>query len=485
MKKNILDRYPEYESTIGIEIHVQLKTKSKMFCSCQNKFGDRANINICPICSGHPGTLPVLNKKAVDFAIMAGLATNCKIAKTSTFARKHYMYPDLPKNFQITQDDKPICYEGYVTIKTSDEEEKKIRLIRIHMEEDAGKNIHGDQNESFVDLNRAGTPLLEIVSYPDIKNAYEAKTYLRQLHSIVQYLGISDADMEKGSFRADTNISVKKKKDEELGTRVELKNINSFKYIGQAIDYEVERQITLLEENGTVLQETRLWDTHNHKTLPMRKKEEAQDYRYFEEPDIPMLAIKSEQIEAIKKEIPELPDEKYIRLKNQYGVSNYEANILIDQREIADFFEASSQKCKYPKQVSNWILRDLLGYMKEHKLKLKDLKINPEKLAELVTVIEKGIINSKVASHKVFPSMMETGKYPSIIIQEQDLKQIGSKDDLEKIILDIIEKNPDNVQQYRSGKDKLFMFFVGQAMKETKGKGNPKLIQDLLKKHLK
>ncbi len=482
--KNILLDYPEYESNIGIEIHVQLKTKSKIFCSCANQFGDEPNKNICPICAGHPGSLPILNRKVVDCAIMAGLATNCKIAKLTEFSRKHYSYPDLPKNFQITQDDKPICEDGYVVIDIPDGKEKKIRIIRIHMEEDAGKNIHAASGETLVDLNRAGTPLLEVVSHPDIANAYEAKAYLARIKGIVEYLGISDADMEKGSFRADTNISVRRKGAEKLGTRIELKNINSFKFITQAINYEIERQINLIEDGGVVLQETKLWNTKKHESVPMRSKEEAQDYRYFTEPDIPIIMIDTKWIEKIKNKIPELPHAKFKRFQEEYELTPYEAEILVDDPKIADFFEATSKLCKKPKMVSNWILRDVLGHLKEDKKELHEALITTETLAELVTVIDKGIINTKVAQD-VFAEMIKTGKYPSIIIQEKDLKQIDSVEELEKIILEIIENNKENVEKYRSGNDRVFAFFVGQTMKATKGKGNPSVIQELLKKHLK
>ncbi len=485
MEPNILSKYPEYEATIGIEIHVQLKTNTKIFCSCLNQFGDQPNTNICPICAGHPGTLPILNKKVVEFAIMAGLATNCKIAKTTFFARKHYMYPDLPKNFQITQDQKPICSEGYLSIDLPDNKEKKIRLIRIHMEEDAGKNIHGEYNESFVDLNRAGTPLLEMVSYPDIKNAYEAKAYLMRMRSIVQYLGISDGNMEEGSFRADTNISIKKKDASQLGTKVELKNINSFKFIGQAIEFEIERQLNCILSGEKIIQETRLWDNHNNKTISMRKKEEAHDYRYFQEPDIPTILISNDQIEKIKQALPELPHHKFHRFQKDYNLTGYESEILVEDKNLAEFFEKTTLICKNPKLVSNWIQRDILGYIKEHHISLHNLKITPETLAELINVIEQGIINNKVAAQDVFPEMLKTGKYPSIIISEQNLKQIGSEDELEMIVLKIIKENPEMVKKYQSGDEKLFMFFVGQAMKETKGKGNPAIIQNLFKKNLK
>lgn len=482
-KKNILDYYPSYEVVIGIEIHVQLCTNSKLFCSCPNSFGETPNKNICPTCAGYPGTLPVLNKKAVDYAIKAGLATNCKITRVTDFARKHYVYPDLPKNFQITQDDRPICQEGYVPIELEDGSVKNIRLIRIHLEEDAGKNIHTASDESYVDLNRAGTPLIEIVTYPDISSAYEAKAYLMRVHSIVKYLNISDANMDEGSFRADTNISVRKKGQKEFGTRVELKNINSFKFITQAIDYEVKRQIELIEDGGKVLQETRLWDTKKQESAAMRSKESAQDYRYFSEPDIPPIMIDEHWIEYLKKDLPELPHHKLVRFQDEYGLSKYETDILISDIELANFFEATVKLCHKPKQVTNWILRDLLSYLNENKLNLNQSRITPDTLAEFVNVLDQGIINTKVAQD-VFSEMMESGKYPSIIIQEKDLKQIGSSEELEAVAREIISANSKIVEQYKAGNSKLFMFFVGQVMKATKGKGNPQMIQDILNKLL-
>lgn len=482
--KNILDCYPEYEANIGIEVHVQLNTESKIFCSCPNEFGEQANKNICPVCSGYPGVLPVLNRKVVDSAIMLGVALNSTIAKRSDFARKHYMYPDLPKNFQITQDERPICNGGYLMIDLPDGSEKKIHLTRIHMEEDAGKNSHQSDGISFVDLNRTGTPLLETVSEPDMASVFEAKAYLNRLRTIVQYLGISDANMEEGSFRADVNISVRRKTEKELGRRVEVKNINSFKFIGQAIDFEIERQIKLIEEGGTISQDTRLWNEKKHETVFMRSKEGAQDYRYFHEPDLPLIVVDDQWIDRIKKMIPELPHKKLKRFEKDYGLTSEEAGILIEQLNLSLFFEKTAAICKKPKQVSNWILRDFIGYLNEHKIPLEKCKITPETLAELVVEIDKDIINSKTAQ-VVFEEMAASGKYPSIIIQEKGLKQLSSVDDLEPLILDIIKNNIDQVAKYKNGNERLFTFFVGQAMKATKGKGNPVIIKQLLDKHLK
>jgi len=482
--KNILDCYPEYEANIGIEVHVQLKTKSKIFCSCPNQFGAQPNKHICPVCSGYPGTLPVLNRKVIDFAIMLGLASKCSIAKASEFARKHYMYPDLPKNFQVTQDNKPICQNGSISIDLPDDTEKKINLIRIHIEEDAGKNIHATTGESFVDLNRAGTPLLEIVSQPDIANSIEAKAYLTRLRSIVQYLDISDANMEEGSFRGDVNISVKKKGAKELGTRAELKNINSFRFIGQAINFEIERQINLLEQGETVKLETRLWNEKQHKTVFMRSKEDATDYRYFTEPDLPIILIDDVWIERLRKELPELPHHKYHRFQNEYDLTKDEALILTSQHDLALFFEKTVNICKKPKLVTNWMLRNLLAYLKEHKLELPECKVKPETLAELIIEIDKKIITTKTAQD-VFEEMAHTGKYPSIIVQEKGLRQVSDPEELKPIISEIIASNPKQALDYKNGNEKLFMFFVGQAMKATKGKGNPVVLKELLEKLLK
>ncbi len=481
--QSILDKYPEFEATIGIEVHVQLKTNTKIFCGCPNSFGDKPNTNICQICCGYPGTLPVLNSKVVDYAIMTGLATNCSINQSSYFARKHYFYPDLPKNYQITQDKTPICFGGHVTIPTGENQTKTINLMRIHIEEDAGKNIHSPAGYSLVDLNRAGTPLLEIVTHPDISSADEARSYLMQLHALVRYLGVSDANMEQGSFRADVNISIKKKTDTQLGTRAELKNINSFKFIHQAIEYEIERQIGIVQAGEKVAQETRLWDSKQHKTYGMRGKGDAADYRYFVDPDLPELIIDDEWIDEIEKKLPELPQQKLVRFQSEYKLTAYEAGVLTSDKDLADYFENTAQICKQPKLASNWILRDVLGYLKEQKLAITESPISPQHLAELIGELDKGTINSK-AAQTVFAEMIASGKAPAVIIEEKDLKQIGSEAELEKIILEIIENNPDNVEKYRSGNDRVFTFFVGQCMKATRGKGNPKIITQLLKKHL-
>jgi len=480
---SVLDKYPDYEVNIGMEVHVQLATKSKIFCSCANEVVKEPNKNICNICSGHPGVLPVLNKKVVGYGILAGLATNCAISNICLFDRKHYFYPDLPKSYQITQNEKPICTEGFVTIRLEDGNAKKIRLVRIHMEEDAGKNIHsGHSNESFVNLNRAGTPLLEIVSYPDISSAYETRTYLKELRAIVQYLHICSGNMEDGAFRADTNISVRKKGTSQLGVRCELKNINSFKFISDAIEHEIERQIKLLESGGTVKQETRLWDTKNKKTVVMRSKEEAADYRFFQDPDLPLVEINEEWISRMHKQLPELPQEKFKRFCSEKGLTRYEAEILIEDAKFANYFDKASEHSS-SKQIINWVLRDVMGYLKDNKISLIELKVTPEKLAEIVALVEKGIINNR-AAQEVFEVVAQTGDNPADVVKEKGLQQIGSVEELETIVKEIVTAHPDQVAAYKGGKERMFGFFVGQAMKKTQGKGNPKVIQELLKKHL-
>lgn len=480
---SILLHYPAYEATIGIEVHVQLATATKIFCSCPNQFGSQPNTQICPICVGHPGTLPVLNKKAVDYAILAGLATNCTITAKSDFARKHYMYPDLPKNYQITQADAPICTQGYVPIEDETGAGKQIRLIRIHLEEDAGKNIHADDGKSLVDLNRAGTPLIEIVSYPDISSAYQARAYLMQLHSIVQYLGISNANMEEGSFRADVNISVKKKTATELGKRVELKNINSFKFIVQAIEYEIERQIDIVEAGGHVRQETRLWDSKKGQTDFMRTKEDAQDYRYITDPDLILLDIDQTWVEKLKQQLPELAHQKTKRFAQDYALAPNEITVLVESRQLADFYEETVKLSHLAKLSSNWILRDLLSYLKEHKLDITQSPVSPRQLADLVTHLHKGTINSKVGQD-IFADMAATGKDASTIIKEKNLTQIGSQAELEAVVSLVIAENADNVALYQAGNTKLFTFFIGQAMKATQGKANPQMLSTLFKQRL-
>jgi aspartyl-tRNA(Asn)/glutamyl-tRNA(Gln) amidotransferase subunit B len=477
------EKFPDWQVDIGMEVHVQLSTNSKIFCACPNKISIAApNKNICPVCTGQPGVLPLLNKQVVNYAIQAALATNSNIALNSTFDRKHYFYPDLPKNFQITQNFQPICTDGHVPIRLSDGTTKKIRLIRIHMEEDAGKNIHGAQDESYVDLNRAGTPLLEIVSYPDISSADEAKAYLQTLRSIVMYLGICSGNMEEGAFRADTNISVRKKGAAQLGKKVELKNINSFKFIYDAIEHEIERQITQIEAGEPIRQETRLWDTKERVTVLMRVKEELADYRYFPEPDILPVIIDDAQIKTIQTNLPELPDKKYERFVSTIGLSPYEADILVTDKELADYFDAAYAITK-SKQLINWILRDLLSYIKEAKISISECKVTPMRLAQLIDLIEKGTINNRTAA-ELFAIIAQTGQEPAQLVKEKGLEQIGSTEEIAAIVKEIIAANPNQVAQYKAGNEKLIGYFVGQAMQKTAGKANPKIVQEIIKKQL-
>ncbi len=482
-KKSLQEKYPEYEAVIGMEVHVQLNTKSKIFCSCDNAVSKNPNKNICNICSGYPGVLPVLNKKVVDNAISLGLSTNCVIAQKSSFDRKHYFYPDLPKGYQITQQYHPICKNGFISIRLEDGSIKNIRINRIHIEEDAGKNMHSNiSNESFVDLNRAGTPLLEIVSEPNISSVHEIRAYLKSLRAIVQYLGICSGNMEEGAFRADTNISVRKKGETSLGTKCELKNINSFKFISDATEYEIERQIKLIKNGESIQQQTRLWDTKNKKTVVMRTKEESADYRFFEDPDLPIIQVNNEWIAHKKKLLPELPHDKFNRLVKVIGLTVKEAEILVNDKELADYFE-NTQKHTKSKLVINWLLRDIVAYCKEEKISIYKCPVTPERLAQLIELIENETINSRSAKD-VFAHMLTSERDPQTIVDEEELKQIGSANELSLMIKEIIAANPAQVEQYKAGKDKLFRFFVGQMMKKTEGKANPTLINELLKKHL-
>ncbi len=480
---NVLNAFPEYEATIGIEVHVQLNTESKIFCSCPTSFGQQPNSNICPVCAGYPGVLPMLNKKVVEYAVMAGLATNCRITPVSEFARKHYCYPDLPKNYQITQGDIAICHDGWLYTETLDGQHKKVRIGRIHMEEDAGKTLHGANGKSLVDLNRAGTPLLEIVSQPDIANAHEAKAYLMNLRSVMQYLGISDVNMEEGSFRADINISVKKKSATQLGTRAEVKNVNSFKFIVQAINYEIERQIDLLESGQIVRQETRLWNEKDQRTQFMRSKTDADDYRYFTEPDLALVVVDESFISEIQARIPELPFAKKERFMTTSGLSEYDADVLVQDKMLAHYFEEACAVYAKPKLLSNWVLRDVLGYLKEHKIDIAQNPISPAMLAQLVQLIDTDVINTKVAQ-EVFAEMAATGKSPQEIVKEKGLEQVSDTSELESICAQIVASNPDVVAKYREGNQRMFGFFVGLAMKQTGGKGNPKLLTEILQRLL-
>ncbi len=478
-----------YEVNIGIEVHVQLNTKSKIFCLCNNSFSHEPNKHICQICTGQPGSLPIFNKGVITSAIKAGLATNCSIAPISKFDRKHYIYPDLPKNYQITQNYIPICSNGYLKIRLEDGTSKNITINRIHIEEDAGKNIHGfnssdfKNSQSFVDLNRAGTPLLEIVTNPDISSSYQAREYLKQLRLIMLYLKISTGNMEEGAFRADTNISIRKKGQKELGTKCELKNINSFKFISDAIDYEIDRQINLIESGQSVNQETRLWDTVNKKTITMRSKGEAADYRYFNDPDLPYITIRQEDIDMLSSQMPILPNQKFEELINNYKLNEQEADILVNDLELLEYYQEAYKYTK-SKHLINLVLRNLLSFVKEEKTTVANCNINPKKIASLVELYDKNVINNK-AVQEVFDILKkDPNKAPIDIVKEHGLEQIENTQELEKIVKSLIDSNPEQVKEYKSGKVRMFGFFVGQAMKQTKNNADPKIINKLLKKYL-
>jgi aspartyl-tRNA(Asn)/glutamyl-tRNA(Gln) amidotransferase subunit B len=473
-----------YETVIGLEVHAQMMTDTKVFCGCPTKFGSEPNTQTCQICIGMPGVLPVLNKKALEFSIRTGLATNCRVSGYSRFARKNYFYPDLPKGYQISQYEKPICEHGYLEIITGDGEVKKIGITRIHMEEDAGKNIHeGAGSYSYVDLNRAGVPLMEIVSEPDIRTPQEAAEYMKKLRTILRYLGVCDGNMEQGSLRCDANVSVRPVGQREYGTRAEVKNINSFKFVEKAIDYEMKRQIRLIEEGGKIIQETRLWDSVRGITESMRTKEEAHDYRYFPEPDlVPIIAGRS-WIEEIRASLPELPDAKRQRFVSEFGLPEYDADLLTSERPIAAWFEDALRYGGQPKAVSNWMMGDLLKLLNEENKSIEDCPLQPKKLVEMLKLIESGTISGKIAK-TVFEEMYRTGKDPDTVVREKGLIQISDESSIIKAIDDVIARHPKEVERLKLGDEKLLGFFVGQVMKATKGKANPQMLNELLKKRL-
>jgi aspartyl-tRNA(Asn)/glutamyl-tRNA(Gln) amidotransferase subunit B len=479
--------YGDYEGVMGLEVHAHLLTKSKIFCGCSTAFGAEPNSHTCPTCMGLPGALPVLNKKVVDFAIRLGLALHCGISKKSIFARKNYFYPDLPKGYQISQYEEPICTNGYLTIYTNGEK-KRVRINRVHMEEDAGKLVHENaidtSSYSMVDYNRSSTPLLEIVSEPDIATPEEAATYLKVLRDILLYLEICDGNMEEGSFRCDANVSVRKKGIQELGTRTEMKNLNSFKHVEKSLDYEIRRQIELIKKGGQVVQETRLFNVDEGATYSMRGKEEAHDYRYFPEPDLLPLIVDDAWIDGIKKTLPELPAEKMERFIDKYNLPRYDVEILSSDKELAHYFEETIKLFPEPKTVSNWIMTELLRELKEGDISPKDSPVSPACLAELLSLVKDGTISNKIAKD-IFPEVYKTGASPGKIVQEKGLVQISDESAIIKTIDEIIARSPKELADFRAGKEKLLGFFVGQAMKETKGQANPKLLNELFLKRLK
>ena len=473
-----------YEVIIGLEVHAELSTKTKIFCSCPTEFGAAPNTHVCPICMAMPGTLPVLNEKVVEYAVKAGLATNCEISRDSKNDRKNYFYPDLPKAYQISQFDKPLCEHGYVEIDT-DEGKKKIRLTRIHIEEDAGKLNHDDFGEgSLVDLNRAGVPLIEIVSEPDIRSSEEAEKYLRKLKSILEYIEVSDCKMQEGSLRADVNVSVRKKGDTKLGTRTEMKNMNSFKSITRAIEYEVDRQIDVLEDGGIIEQETLRWDDVSGKTFPMRDKEDAQDYRYFPDPDLVAIKLSEEYIENIKKALPELPESRKQRYLEEYKLSEKDANIITSSKYLSDLFEGATKICNNPKAVNNWIISDISRILNETEMEPIEIPFDSKQLAKLVMLIDKGTISSSIAK-KVLVEMFEHPRDPEDIIDEKGWVQISDEGAIKDVVLKILEANPQSVADYKGGKDRALGYLVGQAMKETRGKANPQMLNKMFLEELK
>ncbi len=476
-----------YETVIGLEVHVQLTTNTKIFCGCSTEFGRKPNSQTCPVCLGLPGALPVLNRQVVEFAIKTGLATNCRIAPRSIFARKNYFYPDLPKGYQISQFELPVCEHGWLDIDLESGDSKRIGITRAHMEEDAGKLMHGDKPEtagsSLVDLNRACTPLLEIVSEPDMRSPDEAIAYLKKLHQIVVYLGVCDGNLEEGSFRCDANVSVRPYGQAEFGTRAELKNINSFRFIKQAIEYEVERQIDLIEAGGKVIQETRLFDSNTGMTRSMRGKEEAHDYRYFPDPDLVPLVISPEWTEQVRASLPELPDAKRARFVEELGLSAYDAEVLAADRALADYFDICVTLTKDAKICANWIMGDVLRKLRESGTSIVDVPVSPQRLTGLLIRIADNTISGKIAK-AVFDKMWQSGQTADQIINAEGLKQVTDTGAIEGMVDEVIAANPDQVAEYLGGKDKLIGFFVGKVMQASQGKANPGMVNQLLKKKL-
>ncbi len=472
-----------YETVIGLEVHAQLLTRSKMFCGCSTTFGSAPNTQVCPVCVGMPGVLPVVNRRAVEFAVRLGLAVNARIASSSRFARKNYFYPDLPKGYQISQYELPICEGGWLDVAL-DGGTKRVTLVRAHLEEDAGKNLHdvGD-GESHVDLNRAGTPLLEIVSAPDLRSSDEAVAYLKALRELVVYLGICDGNMEEGSFRCDANVSIRPQGSDTYGTRVELKNINSFRYVKRAIEYEVDRQIDQVESGQRIVQETRLFDPQRGVTASMRTKEDAHDYRYFPDPDLVPLAPSAAWIEEIRASMPELPEAKRARFAAQYGLSSYDATVLTGSRALAEYYEASVREGAPAKTAANWIMSELLALLNADGVEIGACRVTPKALASLFALMDNGTISGKIAK-TVFEDMYRTGAAPEAVVAAKGLTQVSDTGELAGVIDQVLADSPKELEQYRSGKDKLFGFFVGQVMKRTQGKANPAKVNELLKARL-
>lgn len=473
----------KYEAVIGLEVHAQLLTNSKIFCGCSTKFGNDANSHTCPVCLGHPGVLPVLNKKVVEYTVLMGLATNCTINENSIFARKNYFYPDLPKGYQISQYEEPICEHGFIDVNPKDGSSKKIGITRIHMEEDAGKSIHDTSSFTLVDVNRCGVALMEIVSEPDIQTAEQAYLYLSKIKQIVQYLGICDGNMEEGSLRCDANISVRLKGETELGTKTEIKNMNSFRNVERAIEYEIKRQIELIEDGERIVQQTLLWNADKNEAYPMRSKEEAHDYRYFPDPDLLPVIVDKDWKDEIAQSLPELPDFKIKRFVADYSLPLYDSEVLTQTKSLADYYEQVVTVTDEYKIASNWIIGDVLAAINDKKIEISEFPVTPLNLGKLINLIKDRTISGKIAK-EIFPIMLENNSDPEQIVKEKNLVQISDSSEIEAIIKKIVDANLNQVAEYHSGKEKVFGFFIGQIMKESKGKANPKLVNDILKKML-
>ena len=475
----------DYEIVMGLEVHAELSTKTKIFCSCPTEFGGEPNTHCCPICMAMPGTLPVLNEKVVEYAVKAGLATNCEISRNSKNDRKNYFYPDLPKAYQISQFDKPLCEHGYVEIEDDNGEKKKIRLTRIHIEEDAGKLNHSEFGAgSLVDLNRAGVPLIEIVSEPDLRTSKEVEQYLRKIKSILEYIEVSDCKMQEGSLRADVNVSVRKKGETKFGTRTEMKNMNSFRSIVRAIEYEANRQIDLIEEGGKVEQNTLRWDDVSGRTFSMRDKEDAQDYRYFPDPDLVAIRLSEEYIQNIKDNLPELPESRKTRYMEKFGLSEKDAKLITASKYLSDLFEGAEKICKNAKAVANWILSDISRIINEKEMEPDQIPFSSEELAKTIELIEKGTISSAIAK-KVIIELFENPQDPEVIIKEKGWIQISDEGAIKEVVLKVLQANPQSVADYKGGKEKALGFLVGQAMKETKVKANPGMLNKMFIEELK
>ena len=475
----------EYETVIGLEVHVELATKTKIFCGCSTAFGGAPNTHTCPVCTGMPGSLPALNKKVVEYAAAVGLATNCNITKDCKFDRKNYFYPDNPQNYQISQLYLPICRDGHVDIELEDGTVKPVRIHEIHMEEDAGKLVHDDwSGESLVDFNRSGVPLIEIVSEPDMRSAKEVIAYLEKLRLIIQYLGASDCKLQEGSMRADVNLSVREVGTAEFGTRTETKNLNSFSAIERAIEAEKNRQIDLIESGEKVVQETRRWNDDKEYSYAMRSKEDAQDYRYFPDPDLVPIHISDEWLEEIRSRQPEFKTEKMKRYKEEFGIPDYDIEILTDSKKLADIFEQTTAICNNPKKVSNWLMVETMRIIKEKSMDVSDISFSPANLAALIKLTDDGSINSSVAK-EVFEKIFDEDIDPVKYVEENGLKQVNDEGALKKTVEDVIAANPQSVEDYRSGKEKAIGFLVGQTMKAMKGKANPAMVNEMLKELLK